>query len=116
MTSDEEAPPAYLYQGRLLSLDGLRALAVLLVLCAHVHQTRGFPDVAILHTLGSIGSIGVDVFFVISGFLITNLMLREVRRTNRLNIGQFYLRRVLRILPAYVGLLAVVAILQSMGY
>ncbi|MGO2059935.1 MAG: acyltransferase family protein [Microbacterium gubbeenense] len=70
-------------------IQGLRALAVLLVVIAHV----GTPNL-------EGGFIGVDVFFVISGFLITQLLLREVDRTGTVSISQFYVRRARRILPA----------------
>ena len=69
-------------------IEGLRAVAVVLVVLFHA----GVPGVA-----G--GYVGVDVFFVISGFLITSLMLREVRRTGRLSLIDFYARRARRILP-----------------
>ena len=70
-------------------IQGLRALAVALVVIAHV-GTPGAEG----------GFIGVDVFFVISGYLITQLLLREVDRTGRISIAQFYVRRARRILPA----------------
>src|SRR5437588_13004508 len=75
-------------------LDGLRALAVAAVLAFHAGATRA-----------SGGSVGVDVFFVLSGFLITLLLLREHRRTGRLHLGRFYARRALRLYPALVVLL-----------
>ncbi|WP_105565714.1 acyltransferase family protein [Microbacterium halophytorum] len=70
-------------------IQGMRALAVGLVVLAHVHLT-GFEG----------GFVGVDIFFVISGFLITQLLLREVSKTGTVSISQFYIRRARRILPA----------------
>ncbi|GAB3229331.1 SGNH hydrolase domain-containing protein [Glycomyces halotolerans] len=70
-------------------IEGLRAVAVGAVIAAHI----GFPFMA-----G--GFIGVDVFFVISGFLITSLLLREIDRTGRVSITKFYARRAIRLLPA----------------
>ncbi|WP_203815738.1 acyltransferase family protein [Paractinoplanes ferrugineus] len=70
-------------------IEGLRAIAVLLVVSAHV----GLPG------LGG-GYVGVDVFFVISGFLITSLLLREAERTGRISVPRFYARRAVRLLPA----------------
>ena len=70
-------------------IQGLRALAVALVVIAHV-GIPGFEG----------GFVGVDVFFVISGFLITQLLLREVDKTGSVSIPQFYVRRARRILPA----------------
>jgi len=70
-------------------VQGLRAVAVLLVLVYHLNA-------AVLPG----GYVGVDVFFVISGFLITSLLLREVHDHGRISVSQFYIRRVRRILPA----------------
>lgn len=72
-----------------LDIQGLRALAVSLVVLAHA---------GVRHAAG--GYIGVDVFFVISGFLITSLLLRELARDGRLSVRKFYARRALRLLPA----------------
>ena len=76
-------------------VEGLRAVAVLLVVAGHV---LGLP---------AGGYVGVDVFFVISGFLITGLLLREHARTGRISLRDFYARRVRRLLPAAVLVLAV---------
>ncbi len=84
---------------RLTGLDGLRAVAVLAVVTFHLD-----------FSLASGGFLGVDVFFVISGFLITNLIAREILDTGRLRLGRFYLRRARRLLPAVAVMLAVVTI------
>ncbi|GAA1440072.1 acyltransferase family protein [Leifsonia poae] len=81
---------------RYAGLDGLRALAVAAVLVYHL-----FPGVL------PGGFIGVDVFFVISGFLITSLLMRERRATGRLDLRRFWVRRVRRLLPAIVVLVIV---------
>ena len=73
------------------ALDGLRAIAVALVLAGH----GGIPGV-------SGGFIGVDVFFVLSGFLITSLLLDELGRTGRIELTGFWIRRARRLLPALV--------------
>ncbi|MFI5261761.1 MAG: acyltransferase family protein [Candidatus Limnocylindrales bacterium] len=70
-------------------LEGLRGLAILLVLAFHA-SVPGITG----------GYIGVDVFFVLSGFLITGLLLRERERTGRIDLPAFYARRARRILPA----------------
>ncbi|MFC7275137.1 acyltransferase family protein [Paractinoplanes rhizophilus] len=70
-------------------IEGLRAVAVLLVVAAHA----GVPGL-------SGGYVGVDVFFVISGFLITSLLLREAGRRGRISVLGFYRRRAVRLLPA----------------
>lgn len=78
-------------------LDGLRAVAVIAVVLFHLNP--GYL---------SGGFLGVDLFFVISGYLITRLLLAERQRTGRIRLGRFYLRRARRLLPALAALLAVV--------
>lgn len=90
------------------NLDGLRALSVLAVLLYHFDPLR----VPVLGTIQHAGFFGVDVFFVLSGFLITTLLLREPERPLRKILSGFYVRRTLRIFPLYyaaVGLYALVA-------
>ena len=80
-------------------IQGLRAVAVLLVVLFHLWPNR-VPG----------GYIGVDVFFVISGFLITSHILREVDRTGSVSLTQFWARRLRRLLPASYVVLAVSAV------
>jgi peptidoglycan/LPS O-acetylase OafA/YrhL len=61
------------------------------------------------------GNVGVRVFFVISGYLITTLLLRELQRSGTISISQFYVRRAFRIFPAFYACLAVVAVLSALG-
>jgi peptidoglycan/LPS O-acetylase OafA/YrhL len=70
-------------------IEGLRAVAVLMVVLEHAGLS-----------LLSGGYIGVDVFFVLSGFLITSLLLKEIQATGHISLGQFYARRARRLLPA----------------
>ncbi|MGE0405714.1 MAG: acyltransferase family protein [Candidatus Korobacteraceae bacterium] len=77
------------------ALDGLRAIAVLVVITYHA----GFTAVP--------GDLGVSVFFVLSGFLITWLLLKEEAQNGEISLGNFYIRRTLRIFPAYFAFLAV---------
>ncbi|MFM1917169.1 MAG: hypothetical protein RJB01_684, partial [Actinomycetota bacterium] len=86
-------------------LDGLRALAVIGVLLFH-----GGVDAL------SGGFLGVDVFFVLSGFLISTLLLEELERSDRVRFGTFYLRRARRLLPALLLLLAVLALAAGLVY
>ncbi len=85
--------------GHLPALDGLRGLAILLVLLCHL----GVP------LMGGAGAAGVTVFFVLSGFLITSLLVRGWRRNEPRPLHTFYLRRVRRLLPALLALLGLVA-------
>jgi peptidoglycan/LPS O-acetylase OafA/YrhL len=73
-------------------LDGMRALSILLVISIHTTD----PLWAHLH-----GNVGVTIFFVISGFIITTLLLREADKRGHVRIGAFYARRAFRILPVY---------------
>src|SRR5687767_15446414 len=61
------------------------------------------------------GIIGVDIFFVLSGFLITSLLLEERRRSGRVNHAEFYRRRALRLLPALALLIPVVAVVSRIA-
>jgi len=110
-----KGPPPWLDRGHIPGLDGLRGIAVLLVVLVHCVQTPGFPQWTALKGLAVHGAVGVEIFFVISGFLITTLLLREFERFGKVDLKRFYLRRSLRIIPAYLGLLAVVAIGQWLG-
>jgi peptidoglycan/LPS O-acetylase OafA/YrhL len=100
---------------RIPSLDGLRAVSITLVVLAHLLGTRGFPlaDRSVDGVM--MGYLGVTVFFVISGFLISGLLFEEEIRTGRISILQFYMRRMFRIFPAYYTIIAVVALLASTG-
>ena len=82
---------------RIPQIQGLRALAALLVTIFHAKFVSG-------------GFIGVDIFYVISGYLITGLILREIENTGTLNLGLFYQRRIKRLLPTSVFVLFATAI------
>jgi peptidoglycan/LPS O-acetylase OafA/YrhL len=95
--------------GAVPALDGVRGLAVLLVMIVHVQLLMPFRQTGVRFVDGFIqgGYLGVDLFFVLSGFLITALLLDESNRRGAVRFGRFYLRRALRLLPAlYVLLLA----------
>jgi len=83
------------------ALDGIRAIAVGVVMAFHFAPATGIP-----------GDLGVTLFFVLSGFLITSLLRREWRERESVSLRDFYLRRVLRIFPAYYAFLGGVAILM----
>jgi peptidoglycan/LPS O-acetylase OafA/YrhL len=107
--------PGWLSRGRVPCLDGLRGISILLVLLAHAARTHGFSSPALVRAVARYGSIGVDVFFVLSGFLITLLLLRELERTRTVSLKGFYWRRALRILPAYVAFVLVVFGISRLG-
>ena len=97
--------PASQVKGRMLSLDVLRGVAILMVLAAHVspfwlparESALGYP----LHWMRENGSRGVDLFFVLSGFLVGGLLVREARLYGRVDWKRFLLRRGFKIWPAY---------------
>jgi peptidoglycan/LPS O-acetylase OafA/YrhL len=82
---------------RILQIQGLRAVAALLVTIFHARLMPG-------------GFIGVDIFYVISGYLITGLIIREIDKTGRLDLNEFYQRRIKRLIPTSVFVLFVTAI------
>ena len=84
------------------SLDGLRAIAIAGVLWRHCTQVTSDAE-----PFTNAGASGVSLFFVLSGFLITTLLLREWRATGRIELSAFYWRRSLRIFPLYYATLAV---------
>ena len=83
---------------RIPSLDGLRAISISLVLVGHWAELRYHSDVA-----GAFANLGVRIFFVISGYLITSLLLKERARTSTIRLREFYIRRAYRILPAAIA-------------
>jgi peptidoglycan/LPS O-acetylase OafA/YrhL len=94
-------------------IDGLRALSIIIVLISHIQNTKFTPN--ILKYLGKNifwGSLGVHVFFVISGFLITGLILKEKVKNGKVNLKSFYWRRFVRIFPVYYFYLFTIYILN----
>lgn len=100
LTSLSSSQPGYR-----ADIDGLRAIAVLAVVAFHA----GLPGF-------SGGFVGVDVFFVISGYLISGLLLNEVERTGRVDLLAFYARRVRRILPTLLVVVAATLLLALLVF
>ncbi|MCU1396581.1 MAG: putative acyltransferase [Ilumatobacteraceae bacterium] len=100
------SPYSYISQTRYMpGLDGLRALAVMAVMIYHAD-----------HEWLSGGFLGVEVFFVISGYLITLLLIAEHERSDRINLVQFWKRRFRRLLPALFVMLALLAVYVTVWY
>lgn len=101
-------PPVVTSSGRIAALDGLRGVAVLLVIAIHFYARVPTPENSLVHlllrTACNLGFAGVDLFFVLSGFFIGGILL-DHRDSPRL-LPAFYLRRAIRILPLYALLLA----------
>ncbi|HWS89459.1 MAG TPA: acyltransferase [Pyrinomonadaceae bacterium] len=94
--------------GHRRSLDGVRGVAVLAVLAVHTHHLGGarlLPG----------GSLGVDIFFVLSGFLITGLLIEEWSRSGAISLLDFYRRRALRLVPALALLLLTLACVSRLA-
>jgi peptidoglycan/LPS O-acetylase OafA/YrhL len=99
-------------QGRIPSLDGLRAVSIILVMASHAIQGT---HSLLFHFFFLHSDLGVRVFFIISGFLITSLLLRERAESGRISLRLFYIRRTLRILPAFCLFVGAVACLNALG-
>ncbi len=96
---------------RVPALDGIRAVAIVAVLLYHHYQydvpgSRAWPG----------GFLGVDIFFVLSGFLITTLLLREHTSVGRIDFARFWSRRARRLLPALFALVIVTALLGRYAF
>src|SRR5262245_61274078 len=90
---------AFAKEGRMPALDGIRAIAVLAVLLYHA-ELAAFQG----------GFLGVDVFFALSGFLITRLLVEEFEKSGAISLRDFYVRRARRLLPALVAVIVVAAV------
>ena len=103
---------------RMPALDGIRAIAILLVVGLHLimgqagdvgeaisqYDTDAYFDQIVHSRIGRIlarGEFGVDLFFVLSGFLIGSILFKELFATKTLNLKRFYTRRFIRLLPVY---------------
>ena len=87
------------------SLDGLRAVSILMVVVSHLDYEKVIP-----------GAFGVTLFFFISGLLITDQLVAELRRTDTIDLPRFYLRRFLRLMPAGLAYLVVAGLLYGGNY
>jgi peptidoglycan/LPS O-acetylase OafA/YrhL len=97
-TANSSSVPAHFTSTRFDALDGIRAVAIALVFLTHLNESL-FPG----------GMLGVTVFFALSGYLITTLLLVEYQRRNRISLRAFYARRFLRLMPALAAMVVVTA-------
>ena len=98
----------------ILQLDGLRGIAILMVVMGHFVGV--WAPLPVLWRTAELANLGVVVFFVLSGYLITTLILEEKQRNGTVALGRFYFRRFLRLGPALALFLAVIAFLSLQGY
>lgn len=99
------------------SLNGLRAISILLVINSHLKLQHNYFNAHyglkwLTFDFISNGNLGVNIFFVISGFLITSILLNEENQNGKISIRNFFIRRTLRIFPAYYFLLLVYVVFQ----
>jgi peptidoglycan/LPS O-acetylase OafA/YrhL len=99
---------------RIPSLDGLRAVSILLVIIGHSSDSLNAPK--FLNYFSHLGNLGVRTFFIISGFLITTLLLKEREKTGRISMKGFYTRRALRIFPPSLVYIGIIAACYVMGW
>jgi peptidoglycan/LPS O-acetylase OafA/YrhL len=98
---------------RIPSLDGLRAISIALVLIGHSADSHSAPP--FLTHFNHLGNFGVRCFFIISGFLITTLLLKERAKTGSISMRGFYIRRALRIFPPSLAYIAIIAACAALG-
>ena len=105
-------------KSRLVCLDFLRGVAILLVLGAHMPHAgleAGVPLAGLLRLWHGFGGAGVDLFFVLSGFLVGGLLLAEIKRSGKADAKRFLIRRGFKIWPTYYVYLLALPLLQIWG-
>jgi len=100
---------------RLPCLDGWRAISILLVLIQHSAGMPGWPPSLRNQFIAAVGGVGVRFFFVISGFLITWLLLKEIEARGEVSLKSFYARRALRIFPVLAVYFGVMLLVNEAG-
>jgi peptidoglycan/LPS O-acetylase OafA/YrhL len=101
----------FMHRESIPSLDGLRAISIGMVILGHAYV----PTSLWARMLFAHAGLGVRIFFVISGYLITRLLLEEVRRFGNVSLPLFYARRALRILPAFLLFVTALLVLNQLG-
>jgi peptidoglycan/LPS O-acetylase OafA/YrhL len=100
--------------GRISSLDGLRAVSIIFVIVGHSADSLNAPE--FMNHFSHLGNLGVRCFFIISGFLITTLLLKEWEKTGSISMKGFYIRRALRIFPPSLAYIGIIAVCSSLGW
>lgn len=99
---------------RIASLDGLRAISIILVIVGHSADSLNAPE--FMSHFSHLGNLGVRCFFIISGFLITTLLLKEWEKTGGISMKGFYTRRALRIFPPSLTYIGIIATCSALGW
>lgn len=100
---------------RIPSLDGIRAVLIVVVFTAHLLGTRNFPLSRDSIPFDHWAYMAMRVFFIISGFLITGILINEVNRRGTIDLVRFYFKRTFRIFPAYYAYLLVIGLVSWLG-
>jgi peptidoglycan/LPS O-acetylase OafA/YrhL len=98
--------------------DGLRAFSIIMVFCTHLGFMDNISDPILDARLSMLcsGTVGVNIFFVLSGFLITRILLKEKSLTGKISFRNFYIRRFLRLLPPLILFYTTLSFLMSFGF
>lgn len=108
--NDDPRPLCGLGSKRLQSLDALRFIAVAMVLLRHMTPDSAYQNI---NRITAAGWAGVDLFFVLSGFLIGSLLMAEAKASGAINLRRFYVRRSLKIYPAFIVLLLTYGLVEK---
>ncbi len=101
---------------RIPCLDGIRAISITLVLLAHFIGTVGHDVPKWILPFTQMGNLGVRIFFIISGFLITTLLISEYKKTGTISLLKFYFNRTFRIFPAFYAFIFAILIASAVGF
>jgi peptidoglycan/LPS O-acetylase OafA/YrhL len=99
--------------------DGLRCYSIILVIVTHLGVAQNFKEGSYLRDRVFYffsGSAGVNIFFAISGFLITTLILNEIKKNGFLNVKSFFIRRFIRLIPPIIPFYIVLCVFMHLGY